>query len=117
VSDAPAEVGWVIFDCVDEDRVATFWQELLGLEGRRRRDQYVFARAPSGLGFGFQRVAGAKTSKNRVHVDLRVADLPRTRTHVVELGGAELPDYDGGFVVMADPEGNEFCLIPAEDAA
>jgi hypothetical protein len=36
---------------------------------------------------------------------------------VLAFGGRDLPAYaDGGFVVMADPEGNEFCLIPATGA-
>jgi predicted enzyme related to lactoylglutathione lyase len=103
-----------MFDCVDADRVATFWQQLLALEDRRPRDEYVFARAASGVGFGFQQVREPKHGKNRVHLDLRVDDLDRARSRVIELGGVDLPEYSGGFVVMGDPEGNELCLIPAE---
>jgi hypothetical protein len=59
-----------------------------------------------------------KTVKNRVHLDLRPAD----RTHeqeaerILALGAAQLADRrrpDGsGWITLADPEGNEFCILP-----
>ena len=74
----------------------------------------------------FQQVPEGKTAKNRVHLDVRTApDLTGDERmaaleveceRVVELGGTRLkrhePDlpFSTGFIVMADPEGNEFCL-------
>ncbi len=73
----------------------------------------------------FQKVPEGKTAKNRVHLDIRVsggravdrevADA-RIEEHVARLtalGATELgrhSEYGGGWVVMADPEGNEFCV-------
>ena len=75
--------------------------------------------------FYFQRVPEPKTVKNRLHVDLNVAGGPgtpieerRARSHAESqrlqaLGARELwinDDWRGFSIVMADPEGNEFCL-------
>ena len=83
---------------------------------------------PEGLGprLFFQRVPEMKTAKNRVHLDIRAAPglSGDERMHALEaecerlmaLGGARRerhepsPPMSLGFIVMADPEGNEFCL-------
>jgi hypothetical protein len=64
----------------------------------------------------FIQVPEAKSVKNRIHFDLRPTD--RTRDAEVErlrgIGAIELADLrhdDGGWVVFADPEGNEFCVL------
>ncbi|MET8979016.1 VOC family protein [Streptomyces sp. NPDC004539] len=62
----------------------------------------------------FQRVGEAKTGKNRVHVDLTVADLEAATRHPLALGALVVDETieDGVTArVMADPEGNEFCLV------
>lgn len=57
----------------------------------------------------------SKTVKNRVHLDIDVGDLAEATAAAVAAGATVVgkPMYDelGGFQVMADPEGNEFCLI------
>ena len=74
----------------------------------------------------FQQVPEGKTAKNRVHLDLRAAPglqgdermaaLEAECARLVELGATRLERHDpepplaGGHIVMADPEGNEFCL-------
>ena len=73
----------------------------------------------------FQQVPEGKSVKNRVHLDLRAApglegdarmeELERRCAELVAAGGARLQRIDGnamdaGIIVMADPEGNEFCL-------
>ncbi len=73
----------------------------------------------------FQKVPEPKTAKNRVHLDLRSAPgltgdarmhaLEREAERLVALGATRLHRHEpgpveAGFVVMADPEGNEFCL-------
>ena len=110
-------IGYVMFDCHDPDCVATFWQALLGLEFEARRGPYVFLRGTGDLAIGFQRVETSKTAKNRVHLDLIAGDIASASDQVCALGGSKVEGYaDGGFVVMADPEGNEFCLIPRAGA-
>jgi predicted enzyme related to lactoylglutathione lyase len=104
----------VVFDANDPEALAAFWSELLGVPVAGGRGPYVALERPvSGPRFAFQRTDAAKAGKNRVHVDFRV-DEPRTvQQRVEELGGRTLPEYEnGGFLVMADPEGNEFCLLP-----
>lgn len=70
---------------------------------------------PTGApGLGFQKVAEAKAGKNRVHLDISVADLVVAKARIEALGGCRIEGYEsGGFLVMTDPEGNEFCLVPA----
>jgi hypothetical protein len=57
----------------------------------------------------FQLVPEAKTVKNRVHLDMLADDLQAETARLVELGARRVADH-GDFVVLADIEGNEFCL-------
>jgi predicted enzyme related to lactoylglutathione lyase len=63
----------------------------------------------------FQRVPEPKTTKVRVHLDISVDDIDQAVSRVEHLGGSGLGtrlEYDEGVVVhVADPEGNEFCLV------
>jgi predicted enzyme related to lactoylglutathione lyase len=102
----------VVFDCADPERLAAFWAEVLGRPIAGRRGPYVWL-AEGSVGVAFQRSDAAKVGKNRVHVDLRVPDVAAAQSLVESLGGSRAPGYeDGGFLVMADPEGNEFCVLP-----
>jgi predicted enzyme related to lactoylglutathione lyase len=58
----------------------------------------------------FQRVPEAKSVKNRVHLDLRCADVDAEACRLVDLGARVVAVRDE-LTVLADPEGNEFCLI------
>jgi predicted enzyme related to lactoylglutathione lyase len=108
-----AAISYVIIDCTDPERLASFWAALLGRAVARRTGPYVWLTREQGLGVGFQKVAETKVVKNRVHLDLSTSDLVTERQRVEQLGGRPAEGYEaGGFVVMADPEGNEFCLIP-----
>ena len=110
------EILDIIVDCVDAERVASFWAELLGRPIRGRRGPYVWLeRTGGGHGLGFQTVAEPKIGKNRMHVDVAVRDVAAGAARIQRLGGRRVEGYEaGGFLVMADPEGNEFCLIPVE---
>lgn len=116
-------------DAADPPRLARFWALALGYvveEGFDEPDNTSIV-DPEGLlpAIGFLKVPEPKTSKNRFHVDLRVAqglavDVDRealVRAKVAELVAAgatevreELYGPDLGHVVMLDPEGNEFCV-------
>jgi predicted enzyme related to lactoylglutathione lyase len=105
----------MIVDCIDPERLAAFWGTLLGRTVRERRGPYVFLATGRSRGYhlGFQRVAEPKTGKNRVHPDLICDDVHATAARVEALGGTRVQGAEpGGFLVMADPEGNEFCLLP-----
>jgi predicted enzyme related to lactoylglutathione lyase len=110
-------VEWVIIDCVDPEALAAFWGGLLGVEVSSRKGPYVFLRRPAkgGAAIGLQRVDEPRGGKNRVHIDLLADDVVAVARRVERLGGRRVPGYErGGFLVMADPEGNEFCLIPPD---
>jgi predicted enzyme related to lactoylglutathione lyase len=108
------EIADIIIDCSDAEAVATFWAELLDRPIAGRKGPYVWLeRNESGVGVGFQRVEEPKRTKNRVHLDIGAADLERTKDRVEALGGHRVEGFEtGGFLVMADPEDNEFCLVP-----
>jgi predicted enzyme related to lactoylglutathione lyase len=77
-------------------------------------DDFVAIVDPNGVGpeLGFQRVAEAKVTKNRVHLDLLVDNRDAEVSRLVALGGMEAQTFrDGAWTVMTDPEGNEFCLV------
>ncbi|MFJ9951534.1 VOC family protein [Kitasatospora sp. NPDC091207] len=77
---------------------------------------------PDGVGprLSILKVPEPKTAKNRLHVDVRVpghggaaerwARITAESERLVRAGGAVLEVFDGHHVVMADPEGNEFCV-------
>src|SRR5437667_11883625 len=109
-----AEIADIIIDCSDPQRLASFWADLLGRPIEGRKGPYVWLQRCQGApGVGFQQVAEPRTGKNRVHVDIAMPDLIDAMRRIEALGGRRVDGYeDGGFLVMADPEGNEFCLIP-----
>ena len=110
-------VEWVIIDCVDPDAVCDFWCGLLGVSVKSRKGPYIFLQRPAkgGASIGLQKVAEPKHGKNRVHIDFLTDDIPAVARRVEELGGRRVPGYEpGGFLVMADPEGNEFCVLPPD---
>ncbi|WUI04061.1 VOC family protein [Spirillospora sp. NBC_00431] len=103
----------MIVDSADPDRLAAFWSELLERPVVASSGPYVWLERRNGLGVGFQRTTGFKAGKNRLHLDLESEDPVTEQARVESLGGRRLTEYDpGGFLVMADPEGNEFCIIP-----
>jgi predicted enzyme related to lactoylglutathione lyase len=110
-----AKVGTVMLDCRDLDTMVAFWGRLLGLEEQARYPDYVWMSRLSdgGPALAFQRVPEPKTVKNRMHLDMAVPDLDDTVALVAELGGSRLADHEIGdfrWIVLADPEGNEFCV-------
>ncbi|MFC7490057.1 MULTISPECIES: VOC family protein [unclassified Knoellia] len=107
----------VTVDCVDVELVATFWSALLCLERGPSQDGWVYLgrRDDAGPRLVFQPVDEPKRGKVRLHLDVEVDDIDEAMTEVARLGGSttgERHDYPGAgvVVVMADPEGHEFCL-------
>jgi predicted enzyme related to lactoylglutathione lyase len=109
----------IVVDCHDPKRLATFWSALLGIGIRgeiREANKWFVALLPlyvDGPYIAFQQVPEGKVVKNRTHLDLRVPELDTAAKRVVGLGGHQLAAHDERgrqWRVMADPEGNEFCL-------
>jgi predicted enzyme related to lactoylglutathione lyase len=118
-----ATIGWVQIDCRDPDALRAFWGELLGLERDPDPAPDAFrplARPNNGTGLSFQRVPERKLVKNRVHLDLIVEDIDAVTEWIEAHGGSRRgahPDFAEGtwrWRTMADPEGNEFCLVPTQ---
>ena len=108
------EINCVIVDSADPERLAAFWSEMLHKRPVVARfGPYIWLERKNGLGIGFQRTDRPKSGKNRLHLDLESEDPAAEQARVESLGGRRLTEYDsGGFLVLADPEGNEFCVIP-----
>lgn len=108
----------VCLDANDPHRLADFWATALRWEVDERSDDLLVV-PTDGTRFELiiEPVPERKVGKNRVHLDLTTASLDDQRRSVEELTalGATLVDVgqrpDDPHVVLADPEGNEFCLI------
>jgi predicted enzyme related to lactoylglutathione lyase len=116
------KIGAVTMDCVDPEKLAGFWGELLGrntVPTGPDDDTYWAVRDPDRKGplLLLQRVPEPKQGKNRAHVDLWVADIEAEAQRAVSLGATLVGRYvepDEGWIWMTDPEGNEFCFVRAD---
>jgi predicted enzyme related to lactoylglutathione lyase len=117
---AALEIHEITFDTRDPHRLAVFWAALLEREIRPgdmpQDDSVLITPAPGQPGLLFLRVPERKTAKNRIHFDLWPTSTKRDEQieRAVGLGAVMLADRrqaDGtGWVVFADPDGNEFCI-------
>jgi hypothetical protein len=112
----------LIIDCHDHDLVGRFWQEVLGYEETERSDGpedfYVELTGPPGAGprIVVGRAPDDKVVKNRLHIDVNATDRDRDAEveRILELGATRVDIGQGedvSWVVLADPEGNEFCVL------
>lgn len=113
-----AFVGTIMIDCNDLDAMANFWCAALGLEEKVRYPNYVWLSRLSerGPALAFQKVPEPRQGKNRIHLDLTAEDPESFVERVIELGGSRVEDHEvHGFhwSVLADPEGNVFCVTAA----
>ena len=106
------------FDCADPERLAAFWAQVLGWDVDRDEDDddEIAVVPPGGPAAGlllFIRVPEPKTVKNRVHLDLDPDDQDAEVRRLLALGATTVDIGQGttSWVVMADPEGNEFCVL------
>lgn len=113
---AVAQLGLVL-DCADPERLAEFWAPALGYVNLGTAGSYV-ALLPSGAPGPtrlLQRVTEPKTVKNRMHVDIEVADVGAEADRLVALGATRVSDgpcreHGSTWLLMRDPEGNELCV-------
>jgi predicted enzyme related to lactoylglutathione lyase len=110
-------------DCTDPHRAAAFWQEALGWRRTVDTAEEVVLEPPAGSpqdgvapDLLFLRVPEGKTVKNRWHPDLRPKDQEAEVARLEALGATRIDvgqRADQSFVVMADLDGNEFCVLRA----
>jgi len=105
----------VSFDAADALVLARFWAAVFGSdvdEDSTADKAFVEAAGWGGPNIWFARVPEPKTAKNRVHFDLRAPGSLDDEVTRIERLGAVVARRHPGHVVMADPEGNEFCVEP-----
>ena len=108
----------VIIDCNNPRRVADFWAAVLGWDVQEADDTYWMSQ--SGAPFPdlllvFVPVPEVKTVKNRLHIDVSPVGCERDEevARLESLGATRVDVGQGeqGWVVLGDPEGNEFCVL------
>ena len=111
----------LIVDARDPHSLARFWSDVLGWEVGESKDEVAWLKppVPSVPLIVFVPVSEAKTVKDRIHIDVSATD--RSRDEEVErllALGARRADVGQGedvsWVVLADPEGNEFCVLGSQ---
>jgi hypothetical protein len=108
----------IAIDSTDPRRIGRWWADALGWEGRVD-EEGDFCVSPPGGGATqllFLRVPEPKSVKNRIHLDLRPDDQAAEVARLERLGATRADvgqegDPDATWVVLADPEGNEFCVL------
>ena len=119
-----SRVANICFDAADPIAQAHWWGQVLDdftiVPEGAMTDVEAELRGPGGRWLEFLKVPEAKVVKNRVHLCLRPVDttLDAEVERVLALGATVVDDRrgleDGGWVVLADPEGNEFCVLATE---
>jgi len=113
-----SELHAVIVDAADPRRLAEFWGAMLGYKVVYDSPEEVAIKKPddSGLEVLFGKAPDTKSVKNRIHFDLvpsnQVAEVERALSlgaEHVDIGQADDPEVT--WTVLADPEGNEFCIL------
>jgi predicted enzyme related to lactoylglutathione lyase len=107
----------IVIDGHDLELLLDFWAAALGYRKIGIKDQYglLLPENPAHPPVILQRVPEPKAVKTRVHFDLRVDDVEAKATELEALGARRIDvgqPADAGFIPMADPEGNEFCVCP-----
>ena len=121
----PTRLVHVIIDAVEPARLARFWAAALGWEIGVEDDEEIDVWPyeyrypdPVALPLVFVPVPEAKAVKNRIHLDLATESVAHQAAEVERLLGLGAAPVDIGqgdvpWVVLADPEGNEFCVLSA----
>jgi predicted enzyme related to lactoylglutathione lyase len=117
-----ADIGLVL-DCADPEALAGFWSAAIGYTKLGGVDNYVLlvdeaGKQPKLL---LQRVGEPKAGKNRMHLDIETPTVDEEVERLEALGARRIEaeaieEHGTRWVVMADPEGNEFCVCRAMEA-
>jgi len=111
----------LVLDCRDPKSLASFWAGALDYVDVGSVENYTLLMPRSnGPRLLLQRVAEPKSAKNRMHLDIHVTDIEAEATRLEGLGATRtaaeaVSEHGHSWVLMADPEGNEFCVCDAVD--
>ena len=111
----------LVLDCRDPETLATFWSQALGYQSIGAAGSYFLLLPPEGEAgpqLLLQRVPEPKAGKNRMHFDLHTPDIESEAERLLGLGATrarEAPrsEHGSSWILMQDPEGNEFCVCDA----
>ncbi|MFI9724517.1 VOC family protein [Streptomyces sp. NPDC052396] len=118
-------ISELVIDCADPDRLAAFWSEVLGYVELGREADGSIEIGPPGVGFGgpqptlvFGPSSDPRAGKLRLHIDVNATDRDQDAelARLLALGARPVDVGQTGtesWRVLADPEGNEFCLLNA----
>ncbi len=110
-------IAAIVVDCADPRAMVRFWSKAMDWTVHEATDREAALRSAKGVGpyLVFTRTPDAKTVWNRVHLDVRPypGDDPDAEAARLRMLGATVIDLEGAvpWTVLADPEGNEFCLL------
>ena len=119
------KIQCLTIDCVDPELLAMFWAEVLAWEVTYKDPNMVCIQLLDGSPLQgnipdilFLKTPDVRLGKNRLHLDLRPSDQMAEVSRIESLGGVRIEigqsaDPETTWVVMADPEGNEFCVLKA----
>ncbi|MGI5230260.1 VOC family protein [Actinoallomurus sp. CA-142502] len=119
----PAGLVGVVFEALDPGALARFWAEALNgtaVEEHPDGERTEVRTGDAAVRLRFVPATGPKAGKNRLHLDLAGGPDPAREVERVLALGASRADIGQGAVpwtVLADPEGNEFCVLPEDDSA
>ena len=114
-------ISWeqIVVDADDPHRLARWWAEALGyVIVHEAPDEVEIRRSPDEMpGLLFGAGPDPKIGKNRLHLDLRPEDQEAEVERLVDMGArpVDIGQGDVSWVVLADPEGNEFCMLAARE--
>jgi predicted enzyme related to lactoylglutathione lyase len=105
----------IVLDCHDPESLAPFWAAALGYRIQGYREPYLALVPESGDAprLVLQRVPEPRPGKNRMHIDIKTPSMEAEAERLEKLGASRLvnaPESGGDWIVMCDPEGNEFCV-------
>jgi predicted enzyme related to lactoylglutathione lyase len=107
----------LVLDCKDPEALAPFWAAALGYAIAGGAGAYVMlvSKEPGGPNLLLQRVPEPKSAKNRMHIDVHVADIDGEAARLEALGAKRVSsspfeEHGTRWHLMADPEGNELCV-------
>ncbi|MEV4002289.1 VOC family protein [Actinomadura sp. NPDC049753] len=111
-------IAAVVVDCADPQAMLRFWGGAMDWTVHEETDDRVVLRSAEGVGpyLEFFRTPSVRTWWNRVHLDLLPDPVEAKDAEVARLRGLGATDLDLGqgdvpWTVLADPEGNEFCVL------
>jgi catechol 2,3-dioxygenase-like lactoylglutathione lyase family enzyme len=111
-------IGSTVVNCADIETMTAFWSEALGLVPNHREpgDDFRVLRGER-VNLSLQLAGSPVTARDQMHLDLYTDDAAAEVERLVGLGAVRVrarDDPDDTYVVMRDPEGNEFCVCSVD---